>query len=235
MSKRVGFSCHINLQWLDLVAEWIAQGFEQKELDQQIDLMLEPSINCKVNRGKTRNQLTKLWSSDSEGIAQNFDKFAIDSVVESDHPDFVLHWGMLIAKNNFFADVVRFIGRRGKHSDLFTYAQAQKHIVELYGDTETVKRSLRSVLKTLVNFKILERQRNRTYKAQKLNCQIESKYKSWLLQSLMYNQNYRSRALTDLLDDLVWFPFAFSVSVNELETTWFDLHQQGNNLVLFKK
>jgi hypothetical protein len=235
MSKRVNFSRHIEIQWLDSVAVWVAEGKPKKELDEQIDLMLEPIINCKVNRGKTRNQLTKLWSSMSDEIADDFDQFAINAVIESEHPDFMLHWGMLVAKNNFFADVVRFIGRREKHSEVFTYAQVQKNIVELYGDTETVKRSLRSVLKTLVDFKVLGRQTNRTYKAHKLEHKVESKYKSWLLQSLMYNQKYRSRSLADMLDDLVWFPFVFSVSVNELETTWFDLHQQGNDLVLFKK
>ncbi|HFD0647961.1 hypothetical protein [Vibrio parahaemolyticus] len=180
-------------------------------------------------------QLTKLWSPKSDDVTESFTQFAIEAVLGSERPDFVLHWGMLVAKNNFFADVVRFIGRREKHAEVFTYAQVQKNIVELYGDTETVKRGLRSVLKTLVDFRVLERQTNRTYKAHKLEHVVESKYKSWLLQSLMYNQRYRSRSLADMLDDLVWFPFVFSVSVNELETTWFDLHQQGNDLVLFKK
>ncbi len=235
MSKRVNFSRHIEIKWLDQVAEWVAQGYEKKELDELVDLMLQSSVSCKVNRGKTRNQLINLWSSHSDSITHSFNQFAIDDVAKSDHPDFVLHWGLLIAKNNFFADVVRFVGRRGKHGESFTYSQVQKYIVELYGDTETVKRSLRSVLRTLVDFKILVRQSNRAYETQKLNCRVETKYKSWLLQSLIYNQDFRSRALTDLLDDLVWFPFTFAVSVNELETTWFDLHQQGNEVVLFKK
>lgn len=235
MSKRVNFSRHIEIQWLDSVAVWIAEGKQKKELDEQIDLMLKLSIKCKVNRGKTRNQLTELWSPKSDDVTESFAQFAIEAVLNSEHPDFVLHWGMLVAKNNFFADVVRFIGRREKHAEVFTYAQVQKNIVEQYGDTETVKRSLRSVLKTLVDFRVLERQMNRTYKAHKLEHNVETKYKSWLLQSLMYNQRYRSRSLVDMLDDLVWFPFVFSVSVNELETTWFDLHQQGNDLVLFKK
>lgn len=235
MSKKVSFSRHIELQWLDSVAKWVAEDKEKKELEEQIDLMLLPSINCKVNRGKTRNQLTKLWFSSSDNIDSTFEQFAINTVKDSKHPDFLLHWGMLVAKNNFFADVVRFIGRREKHSDPFTYAQAQKKIVELYGDTETVKRSLRSVLKTLIDFNVLERKSNGTYKALSVGHDIPSNHKSWLLQSLMYNQDFQSRSLTDLLDDLVWFPFVFSVSVNELETTWFDLHQQGNELILFKK
>ncbi|MFL9797365.1 hypothetical protein AB6D62_021620 [Vibrio cyclitrophicus] len=235
MSKRVNFSRHIEVQWLDSVAVWVAEGKQKKELDEQIDLMLEPSVTCKVNRGKTRNQLTKLWSPKSDDVTESFTQFAIKAVLGGEHPDFIFHWGMLVAKNNFFADVVRFIGRREKHSEVFTYAQVQKNVVELYGDTETVKRSLRSVLKTLVDFKILERQSNRTYKAHRLEHLVESRYKSWLLQSLIYNQNYQSRSLADMLDDLVWFPFVFSVSVSELEPTWFDLHQQGNDLVLFKK
>lgn len=235
MSKRVNFSRHIEIQWLDSVAVWVAQGKEKTELEAQIDLMLEPLVNCKVNRGKTRNQLTKLWLFRAGEIYESFTQFAIKAVIGSEHPAFVLHWGMLVAKNKFFSDVVRYIGRRKRYAEEFTYAQVQKNIVELYGDTETVKRSLRSVLKTLINFKVIERQNNRTYKAYDLKHEVDSKYKSWLLQALMYNQDYRSKPLTSMLDDLVWFPFELTVSMNELDTTWFDLHQQGNDLVLFKK
>ncbi|WP_219079306.1 hypothetical protein [Vibrio parahaemolyticus] len=48
MSKRVNFSRHIEIQWLDSVAVWVTEGKQKKELDEQIDLMLEPSVTCKV-------------------------------------------------------------------------------------------------------------------------------------------------------------------------------------------
>lgn len=51
----------------------------------------------------------------------------------------------------------------------------------------------------------------------------------------MQNRGTSSRSVLDLLDDLVWFPFSFTLSVNEIDQSLFELHQQGNNLVLFRK
>lgn len=235
MSKRVNFSRHLEVHWLDQVARWSAQGLDKKSLDEHIDRMLEPYVTCKVNRGKTRNQLVNLWFIRPDQIDVAFDQFALSHVSQEEEAPLIVHWGKLVAKNIFFSEVVRFAGRKEKHSDSFTYAQIQKHLVELYGDTETVKRALRSVLKTLVDFQILKRNSNRSYQPRKLNYQVGRKYKSWLLQALMLNKGFSNRSLTDLLDDLVWFPFDFIVPVHDIDATWFELHQQGNTLVLFKK
>ena len=235
MSKRVNFSRHLEIYWLDQTARWSIQGFDKKTVNENIDSMLEPHVTCRVNLGKTRNQLMNLWFTHPNYIDSSFHQFSLDAVHSTDCLPFILHWGLLVAKNVFFSDVVRFVGRRDKHADSFTYAQVQKHLVEQYGDTETVKRALRSVLKTLVDFKIVKRESNRSYQPQKLNLCIERKYKSWLLMALMYNLGASSRSLSDLLDDLVWFPFDFDVGFDEIDTSWFELHQQGNDLVLFRR
>ncbi|EIF5159835.1 hypothetical protein ACRTC8_07895 [Vibrio cholerae] len=234
MPKRVNFSRHLEKHWLEQVAIWSSQGIGKAELNANIERMLEHHVQCKVNRGKTRNQLMGIWF-DASTVDEAWHNNAIGFVQQRENVPFILHWGMLIAKNYFFADVVRFIGRKSKHYDCFTYGQAQKYIAELYGDTETVKRSLRSVLKTLVDFEIILREKSGSYKPQVMGYEIEKKYKNWLVISLMQNRGTSSRSVLDLLDDLVWFPFSFTLSVNEIDQSLFDLHQQGNNLVLFRK
>ncbi|WP_229626013.1 hypothetical protein [Vibrio parahaemolyticus] len=235
MSKRVNFSRHLEIQWLDQTARWVASGLDKATLNENVDRMLEPHIKCKVNKGKTRNQLINLWFSVSSDMSDSFQNKAIEFVKSSDELPLSLHWGQLVAKNVFFSDVARFVGRKLKHGDSFTYAQAQKHLVELYGDTETVKRALRSALKTLVEFRLVSRESNRSYSVNKLEMYVDTRYKSWLLLALMYNQGFHNRSLSNLLDDLVWFPFDFSVSFNEIDALLFELHQQGNELVLFRK
>ena len=197
--------------------------------------MLESSIACKVNRGKTRNQLINLWAKVPRNIDASFNQVGFDFVLQNDSLPLILRWGQLVSKNVFFSDVVRFIGRKGKHDDSFTYSQIQKSLVEQYGDTETVKRSLRSVLKTLVGFQIIKKENHRLYRPQKLSITVECKYKSWLMLALMHNRDVSSRSLTDLLDDLIWFPFELSVNINNLSDTYFELHQQGNDIILFRK
>jgi hypothetical protein len=235
MSKRVSYSRHIETHWLDQTALWVAEGLNKQELHDKINSMLSPLINCKVNLGKTRNQLTSLWFDKSDNISNEFSEFAVEYVKESHDIPLVIHWGLLIAKKKFFADVARFIGRNSKLNDSFTYAQVQKRMVELYGDTETVKRGLRSVLKTMVDFGVLLRSNSRSYQVNKNDLAVPNKLMNWLLCALLFSEDVMSRTLSDIIDDAVWFPFELDVQPEDVDKQWFEVHQQGYDLMLFRK
>lgn len=234
MPKKVNFNRHLEKHWLDQVAILSSQKIDEIDVFENISRILEPSVRSKINRDKTRSQLMNIWFYKS-GFDESWHASAFEYLNKVDHVPFILHWGMLITKNNFFADAVRFIGRKTKYNSQFTYGQIEKYISELYGDTETVKRSLRSVLKTLINFQIIHREQNGYYSSQKSKGIIEKKYKNWLLFGLMQSKGLNSRSVVDLVDDLVWFPFLFTLTVNEIDESLFELHQQGNDLILFKK
>ena len=235
MSKRVNYSRHLGAHWLDQTALWVAEGLNKQELHDKINSMLSPSFNCKVNLGKTRNQLTSLWFDKNENVSNEFSSFAVEYVKESNDIPLVIHWGLLIAKKKFFAEVARFIGRNSKLNDSFTYAQVQKRMVELYGDTETVKRGLRSVLKTLVDFEVLLRSNARSYQVNQNNLAVPNKLMNWLLCALLFSENVMSRTLTGIIDDAVWFPFEFEIQPEDVDKQWFELHQQGHDLMIFRK
>lgn len=235
MSKRVNYSRHIEAHWLDQTALWVAEGLNKQELHDKINSMLSPLINCKVNLGKTRNQLTSLWFDKSDNVSNEFSEFAVEYVKKSNDIPLVIHWGLLIAKKKFFADVARFIGRNSKFNDSFTYAQVQKRMVELYGDTETVKRGLRSVLKTMVDFGVLLRSNSRSYQVNQNNLAVPKKLMNWLLCALLFSEDVISRTLSDIIDDAIWFPFEISIEPEDIDKQWFEVHQQGYELMLFRK
>jgi len=235
MYKRVNYSRHLEAHWLVQTALWAAEGLNKQELHDKINSMLSPLINCKVNLGKTRNQLTSLWFDKNENVSSEFSTFAVDYVKEGDEIPLVIHWGLLIAKKKFFADVARFIGRNSKLNDSFTYAQVQKRMIEMYGDTETVKRGLRSVLKTMVDFGVLLRSNARSYQVNPSNLTVPNKLMNWLLCALLFSEDVMSRTLSDITDDAVWFPFDFDVQAEDVDKQWFELHHQGHDLMLFRK
>ncbi|HDY85179.1 hypothetical protein LCGC14_0467810 [marine sediment metagenome] len=235
MLKKVSFSRHVEKDWLDQTALWCTDNLDKKEIVTKINTMLTPWITCKINLGKTRNQLTSIWIDIPGNIPSRFQKFACDKVRGSSDIPLAIHWGLLIAKKKFFAEVARFIGRTTKLNCSFTYAQVQKRMVELYGDTETVKRHLRSVLKTLVEFGVVIRSSSRSYQVADRKLVVNSDLKNWLLYSLLISEEVMSRSLPDIIDDAIWFPFDFNVQANEIEQSWFELHQQGNDLVIFRK
>lgn len=235
MSKRVNYSRHIETHWLDQTALWVAEGLNKQELHDKINSMLSPSINCKVNLGKTRNQLTSLWFDKNESAGNKFSIFSVKYIKENNDIPLVIHWGLLIAKKKFFADVARFIGRSSKLNDSVTYAQVQKRMVELYGDTETVKRGLRSVLKTMVDFGVLLRGNARCYHVNPNKLAVPNKLMNWLLYALLVSDDVTSRTLSGSIDDAVWFPFEFDIQAEDVDKHWFEFHQQGHDLMLFRK
>ena len=235
MLKKVSFSRHVEKDWLDQTALWSSENLDKKELTEKINSMLSPWITCKVNLGKTRNQLTSIWVDVPENVPAYFQEFANENVQGSSDIPLAIHWGLLIAKKKLFADVARFIGRTTKLNSSFTYAQVQKRMVELYGDTETVKRHLRSVLKTLVEFGVVIRGTSRSYQVSDRKLMVNVGLKNWLLYALLISEDVMSRSLTNIIDDAIWFPFDFNVQSNEVEQSWFELHQQGNELVIFRK
>lgn len=235
MSNKVSFSRHLEKHWLDQTALWVSQDLEPEAVAEKINNLVATTVTCKVNLGKTRNILSNLWCSRAENISERFQQFAVQQAGCNCDIPLSLHWGLLIAKNKFFADIARYIGRNSKLNESFTYAQVQKRIVELYGDTETVKRHLRSALKTLVEFGVISRGSSRNYSVASTRLSVPASLNNWLLTSLLYSEGVNSRSLNDLLDDAVWFPFEFDIHFNDLSEQWFELHQQGNDLILFKK
>lgn len=235
MVKKVNFSRHMEVLWLNQTALWAAEGLTKPEINRKINQMLSSQINCKVNLGKTRNQLTSIWLDSGDSVDQEFTNTAINLVSKYEELPLALHLGLLIAKKKFFADILRFIGRHSKLNDSFTYAQAQKKTVELYGDTETVKRSLRSALKTMVELDLIQRSSNRSYVVNKHKHMVPNELKNWLLTAVLYSEKATSRTLNDILDDAVWFPLDYHVAPSEVDKSLFEIHHQGNDEMLFLK
>jgi hypothetical protein len=108
-------------------------------------------------------------------------------------------------------------------------------MIEMYGDTETVKRGLRSVLKTMVDFGVLLRSNARSYQVNPNNLTVPNKLMNWLLCALLFSEDVMSRTLSDIIDDAVWFPFDISIQPEDIDKQWFEVHQQGYDLMLFRK
>jgi hypothetical protein len=232
MQKSVSFTRHVNHYWLDQTAHWVASEIGYTEINNNIEKLLEQSIRTKENRRKARNLLTSLWKNPTN---VNFQKFALNNIRQSDEINLAVHWGILISRKPFFADVARFIGRTCKLNDSFSYAQVKKRITELYGETESAKRGLRAVLKTMGELGVLERVDGAIYNVRILQNEVPPELRCWLILAAMIGENVNSRLLSDSLDDAIWFPFDFDIQLESVDKQWFELHQQGHDIMLFRK
>jgi len=235
MKKFTSFSRHVDRVWLEYTLSFVAHGADKSSLNHGLEQFLQPSIATIENRRKARNLLVSIWAVRADTKYEQFDRLALELYRKTEQSTLSLQWGMLVARKPFFAAVARFIGRYSKLNDSFQYAQVNKRMCELYGETESTSRATRAVLKTMQELGALMKNENGSlYLATTVN-ESDKTFINWMLTGLLASDELNSRAFDEILQDPVWFPFQFSINVNQIDTDLFDLHQQGNSLYLFLK
>lgn len=236
MQKTAGFCRHIEKDWLEQTLRWVASGASLTDLNSNIESLLTHTISTKENRRKARNLLTSIWARPSDLRLVSFFDAGLDLHTKADAFMLSIHWGMLIARKPFFAEVARFIGRQLRLNDMFTFGQVSRRMSLLYGETETTRRALSAVLRTMIELGVLKRnEKSATYQVISNNQLVSADIASWLINAVFISDSIESRDLYEVLNDQVWFPFTLSITPNNLDCSFFEQHQQGNTIILFKK
>jgi len=231
----IGFNRHLEREWLNQVSAWVDNGITGKELRAKVEELLTPFFTSKVAKEKTRNLLLGIWDRLPNHIPSSFQKEAAEFSCDETN-GLVIQWGMMIAKYPFFAFIAGQIGRLFKLQNIFAYSQLERRIIEQYGDTETIKRSLRFVVKTMCNLDVLNSNNKGNYNlCSSLSIQ-KPEIKVWLVEAALYSDGTGSRSLSAISRDPFWFPFDLDIHAYEIDrNSKFDLHHQMNDVIVFIK
>ncbi|OWS91705.1 hypothetical protein CEQ52_25755 [Enterobacter kobei] len=177
-----------------------------------------------------------MWTQPVDQYIKNFFDKGIELHKDAESFSLPIHWGMLIARKPFFAEVARFIGRQARLNNTFTYAQAFRRMSMLYGETEATSRALSAVLRTVMELGILKRNISPAcYSIVNQRVSISSPLANWLLDALLISSSKESIALDDALNDQALFPFHLDINLCNLDMSAFECLQQGNSIVIFKR
>lgn len=234
MVKTPGFCRHIEKEWLEQTLRWVASEANSVQLNKNLEVFLGTYIATKENRRKARNLLTSIWMR-----PKNKDVFFETSIQlhqEIDAFSLPIHWGMLIAKKPFFAEVARFIGRQARLNDAFTFSQVFRRMSMLYGETQATSRALSAVLRTMIELGVIDRSDKLTsYSVAPIQEKVSNHIANWLTTAAMISLNKVSISLDEVLADQVFFPFQIDINLNTLDVSTFEYLQQGNSIVVFKR
>jgi hypothetical protein len=119
-----------------------------------------------------------------------------------------VHWGMIMAVYPFWASVAVQVGRLLKLQGSVAAAHVQRRIREQYGERETVSRRVRYVLRSYVDWGVLnETEANGVYSAG-LSLPVEDpRLIAWLVEASLNARPGASAPLRDLIDGPDIFPF----------------------------
>jgi len=236
MVKTPGFCRHVEKEWLEQSLRWVANGASSAQLNNSLDNFLSAYIVSKENRRKARNLLTSVWTQPVDQYIKNFFDKGIELHKDAESFSLPIHWGMLIARKPFFAEVARFIGRQARLNNTFTYAQAFRRMSMLYGETAATSRALSAVLRTMMELGILKRNISPAcYSIVNQRVSISSHLANWLLDALLISSNKESISLDDALNDQALFPFHLDINLCNLDMSALECLQQGNSIVIFKR
>ncbi|EFI34822.1 conserved hypothetical protein [Desulfonatronospira thiodismutans ASO3-1] len=217
---QIGWSQRIRLEWLERTANLVLAGNDKDTVfaSLQQDLQDQLSIGGTAKRGNREKVITilmKLWSVPPRHL-QDFRNRGLNLLqVLPVKQHLLVHWGMATAVYPFWAGVAEQTGRLLRLQGHVAAAQVQRRIRERYGERETVSRAARRVLRSFMDWGVLEDSGKKGVYVQGRNLPVDtSESMGWLIEALLRAGSRDSASLHSLMHSPSLFPFSFSGSVS---------------------
>jgi hypothetical protein len=233
-TKQIGFSQRIQLAWLEQTAALLLAGNKKEEIQAALHEFLQDKLSKDSdarwgNRGKAVSVLLNTWVSVPpviKGLRDNGLELWRDLSLPDHLP---LHWGMSMAAYPFFGAVAETTGRLLQLQGTVAAAQVQRRLREQFGERETVARAGRRILRSFVDWGILQDTVDKgVYQAGPIKVIKDPRLAAWLIEATLIASDSQSRPLQALIQSPTLFPFSITLpNSNQLE--------QNDRLELFRQ
>ena len=212
LTPQVGFSQRVRLEWLDKTANLILAGNDQLDIQDALQELLADKVSIggrsvRGNREKTITILMKIWLNVPHGLEGLRDEgLNMLRDARANHR-VAIHWGMALAVYPFWGEVAAQVGRLLRLQADLTAEQVQRRIKERYGDRQTVSRATRRVLRSFIDWDVLDdTERRGRYARGGQHSIADEAMIGWLAESVLRSR-VGSTTARSLLDDPAIFPF----------------------------
>ena len=212
-TDQIGFSQRVRLEWLEKMANLILAGNEKTAVNEALQELLKDkvSVGGKAERGNREKIITillKTWLTvpgELESLRVEGLKL-LKGVPRRDH--LAIHWGMVMAVYPFWSGVAAQTGRLLRLQGSVAAAQVQRRVREQYGERETVSRAARRVLRSYLDWGVLqETDAKGIYSAGATLVVDDLRLIAWLAEASLHARANGSAPLRDLIDGPSFFPF----------------------------
>jgi len=162
-AKQIGFSSQrIRLAWMDYAARLVHEATSISEAKEAllVHLGLDLAGSVKGNRSSREKALTVLmrtWITPSPDLkALRDDCLTLLDGASDSMSRVAIHWAMIGAAYPFWLAVATSAGRLLRLQQSLTASQVRRRLSETYGDRELVARATRTVLRSFVDWGVLD-------------------------------------------------------------------------------
>lgn len=251
IGDKIGFSQRIRLEWLEQTANLVLAGNDKAAINDALQEMLKDKVSvggCSKgsNRNKVISILRKIWvTTPDDLIPLRNDGLAFlstqSSVLSPHHLSIAIHWGMVMAVYPFWSGVATQTGRLLRLQGSAAAAHIQRRLREQYGERETVSRAARRVLRSYLDWGVLQETGAKgIYSAGATLAIDDSRLIAWLVEASLHARANSSAPLKDLIDSPRLFPLRIKpIHAENLvaASSRLDLLRHGldNDLIMLRK
>lgn len=243
---QVGFSQRVRLEWLEQTSNLVLAGNDKAMVNATLQELLKDKVSVggqaeRGNREKIITILLKTWVTvPSELKALRDDGLdLLKRLRRSDH--LAIHWGMVTAVYPFWSEVAIQVGRLLRLQGSAAAAHVQRRVREQYGERETVSRAARRVLRSFLDWGVLQETGSKGIYTSGTTLSVEDpRLIAWLTEAVLHARANGSAPLRDLLDSPSFFPFRIKPIQAEILTaapSRLDMLRHGldDDLVMLRK
>ena len=211
--EQVGFSQRVRLEWLEHTANLVLAGNDKIAINAALQELLQDKVSVggdaeRGTREKIITILMKIWLN----VPLKLEALRGDGLeLLKDLPRrdrIVVHWGMVTAVYPFWSVVAINVGRLLKLQGSVAASQIQRRLREQYGERETVSRAARRVLRSYLDWGVLNESGVKgIYNAGGSIVVDDPRLISWLIEASLHARSNGSAPLKDVIESPSLFPF----------------------------
>ena len=156
-NRFIGFDRRLKLNWLDTTVGLCQEhpGLDADFIAKRLKQYLANDVDGTEAREKTARVILRIWVNVREEYAYLRDE-ALELATEVSAEECLwLHWGLSLLAYPLFRDVAATAGQLSRLQGIFSQAQAQRRIIESWGQRTTLQRAVRRILRTFVAWYVL--------------------------------------------------------------------------------
>lgn len=208
---QIGFSQRIQLEWLEQTAQLFLSGNTKKQIETTLQDILKDrlSIGGNAKRGTREKAITilmKTWVTVPKYL-EYFRNDALELLKRlPKNSRLPIHWGMSMSVYPFFGVVAETVGRLFRLQSTAMASQIQRRIREELGERETVARAARRILRSFVDWGVLQdTDKKGIYRAAPRQLAKDKRLISWLIEAALVSNGSNSLPLNGILERPVFF------------------------------
>lgn len=212
-TDQVGFSQRVRLEWLEQTANLVLAGNDKTAVNDVLQDLLKDRVSAggqaeRGNREKIITILLKAWLT----VPTELESLRVEGlellkrVPRCDH--LAIHWGMVMAVYPFWSGVATQVGRLLRLQGSAAAAHVQRRVREQYGERETVSRAARRVLRSYLDWGVLQETGTKgSYTAGTTLAVDDSRLIAWLAEAYLHARASGSAPFEEVIKSPSFFPF----------------------------